>query len=274
MAVCPYSPLCQLGQGAAVAPSPRQTDRQTHWQAFTGPTAVGTKHPQLHQSCAAELWVSLFLSLLSSHVGAHCLQTTSRVSPGYSRLWLITQTLLSENMHTLHASEHFHLSYWLKLAKVFTGLRGNTELHPCMHAEFSDTNPCSSESSLTTVQQAKIPKYCHNYIHRRLHQTRLVISHNSWLKCPVKRGFFCLFTYSGLQGLDDSTSLWKQRCERAQFLIRMLVDCWMSDSASGFLPEAPVTSFLADSWVHELKNCIKYWEASSTGFCQWLSVSP
>lgn len=74
-----------------------QTDRQTHWQA--GPTAaVGAKHPQLHQCCAAELCLSLFLSLLSSNVGASCLQTTCRVSLGYNRLWLITQTLLSENM--------------------------------------------------------------------------------------------------------------------------------------------------------------------------------
>lgn len=95
----PFVPAGGRSCCCSISQTDRETDRQTHWQALTGPTAaVGTKHPQLHQCCAAEFCLSLFLSLLSSNVGASCLQTTCHVSLGYNRLWLITQTLLSENM--------------------------------------------------------------------------------------------------------------------------------------------------------------------------------
>lgn len=72
MVVCPYSPLCQLGQGAAVAPFPRQTDRQTdtltgtHWSHSSSGDQTLTASPEL---CCRALSLFVLITVIISRWG-------------------------------------------------------------------------------------------------------------------------------------------------------------------------------------------------------------
>lgn len=75
MAVCPYSPLCQLGEGVAVAPFPRQTDRHTEKHSLVPQQQW---EPNSHSSTSAVMQSS---ASLCSHCCYHLMLGPTACKP-------------------------------------------------------------------------------------------------------------------------------------------------------------------------------------------------